>query len=76
MNRDFEFDIFRFGLISCALYQILQFVRDLITQAPAINMFINLFSIVVIVLMFGLTFVLFSYDVILDQLLKAIGVVS
>jgi len=33
-------------------------------------------SIVVIVLMFGLTFVLFSYDVILDQLLKAIGVVS
>jgi len=33
-------------------------------------------SIVVIVLMFGLTFVLFAYDVILDQVLKAIGVVS
>jgi hypothetical protein len=31
---------------------------------------------VVIVLMFGLTFVLFAYDVILDQVLKAIGVVS
>jgi preprotein translocase subunit SecE len=33
-------------------------------------------SIVVIVLMFGLTMVLFMYDVVLDQLLRAIGVVT
>jgi preprotein translocase subunit SecE len=33
-------------------------------------------SIVVIVLMFGLTMVLFTYDVVLDQLLRAIGVVT
>ena len=33
-------------------------------------------SIVVIALMFGLTMVLFMYDVVLDQLLRAIGVVT
>ena len=33
-------------------------------------------SIVVIVLMFGLTMVLFTYDVVLNEVLKAIGVVS
>jgi preprotein translocase subunit SecE len=33
-------------------------------------------SLVVIVLMFGLTIVLFTYDVVLTSLLKAIGVVT
>ncbi len=55
MTRYFEFDIFRIGLVTSALYLMLQFVRDLVTAAPIINMFINLFSIVVIVLMLYLS---------------------
>lgn len=51
MTRDFESNIFRIGLVASAVYLIVQFVRDLITKAPITNMFINLFSIVVIVLM-------------------------
>jgi signal transduction histidine kinase len=55
MTRDFESDIFRIGLVTSALYLMLQFVRDLVTSAPIINMLINLFSIVVIVLMLYLS---------------------
>ncbi|MEO7992415.1 MAG: hypothetical protein ABI663_22885 [Chryseolinea sp.] len=55
MTRDFESDIFRIGLVTSAIYLMLQFVRDLVTVAPIINMFINLFSIIVIVLMLYLS---------------------
>lgn len=51
----FESDIFRIGLVTCALYQMQQFVRDLITGGLITNMFINLFSIVVIVLLLYLS---------------------
>ncbi len=55
MNRDFESNIFRVGLVACALYEMLQFVRDLITAAPYTNMFINIFSIVVVLMMLYLS---------------------
>jgi len=51
----FEADIFRIGLVTCALYQMQQFVRDLSTGGPITNMFINLFSIVVILLLLFLS---------------------
>lgn len=55
MTMRFESDIFRIGLVACAVYQMQQFVRDLTTGAPITNMFINLFSIVVVVLMLYLS---------------------
>jgi signal transduction histidine kinase len=55
MRMRFESDIFRIGLVTCVLYQIQQFVRDLFTGAPITNMFINLFSIVVILLLLYLS---------------------
>src|SRR6478609_3590938 len=58
MKMRFESDIFRIGLGTCVLYQMQQFVRDLFTGAPITNMFINLFSIVVILLLLYLS----TYD--------------